>query len=131
MLQRYFFETEEYANTCADPLFAELFAAFLTLSEDAPQELVLPPEPDDGNVEYKLKLDAPTMERVEHLMTQMAFRLNEGDGKAFYQIGVHDSGDVYGLSDEEILESLVVVFYMSTTLRPKVKIEMLKVRQGL
>jgi len=24
------------------------------------------------------------MERVEHLMTQMAFRLNEGDGKAFY-----------------------------------------------
>jgi hypothetical protein len=25
ILQRYFFETEEYANTCADPLFAELF----------------------------------------------------------------------------------------------------------
>jgi GTPase len=61
----------------------------------------------------------------------MAFRLYEGDGKAFYQIGVHDSGDVYGLSDEEILETLVVLFYMSTMLQPKVKMEMLKVRQGI
>ena len=49
-------------------------------------------ESDIGNVEYKLKLDALTMARVEHLTTQMVFRLNEGKGKAFYQIGVLDSG---------------------------------------
>jgi len=38
---------------------------------------------------------------------------------------------VFGLSDEEILETLLVIFYMSAQLRPKVNMEMLKVRQGL
>lgn len=38
---------------------------------------------------------------------------------------------MFGLSDEEILETLLVIFYMSAQLRPKVKMEMLKVRQGL
>ena len=41
-------------------------------------------ENDNGNVEYKLKLNALTMARVEHLTTQMIFRLNEGKGKAYY-----------------------------------------------
>ena len=50
----------------------------------AEQELLLPEEPDNGNIEYKLKLDSPTMARVEHLTTQMVFRLNEGLGLAYY-----------------------------------------------
>jgi len=41
-------------------------------------------EDDDGPVEYKLKLASPTYERVEHLTTQMLFRLGEGNGEAFY-----------------------------------------------
>jgi GTPase len=48
------------------------------------QELLLPAEPDNGNVEYKLKLDSPNMARIEHLTTQMAFRLKEGKGTAYY-----------------------------------------------
>lgn len=32
-------------------------------------------EDDYGNVEYKLKLANPSLERVEHLTTQMKFRL--------------------------------------------------------
>jgi GTPase len=32
-------------------------------------------EDDYGNIEYKLKLVQPTLERVEHLTTQMKFRL--------------------------------------------------------
>lgn len=32
-------------------------------------------EDDYGNVEYKLKLANPSIERVEHLTTQMKFRL--------------------------------------------------------
>ena len=32
-------------------------------------------EDDFGNIEYKLKLVNPTLERVEHLTTQMKFRL--------------------------------------------------------
>jgi hypothetical protein len=39
------------------------------MCQEAEQELLLPEEPDNGNVEYKLKLESPTMGRVEHLAT--------------------------------------------------------------
>lgn len=48
----------------------------------------LPPEPEQGNVEYKLKLINPSSQRFEHLVTQMKWRLREGDGEAIYQIGI-------------------------------------------
>lgn len=31
----------------------------------------LPPEPQSGNVEYKLKLVNPTEQRIQHLVTQV------------------------------------------------------------
>lgn len=60
----------------------------------------------------------------------MAFRLNEGNGTAFYQIGVLDSGQVTGLTDIEMLETLLVLFYMTTTFKPQAVLSMHKVRQG-
>jgi GTPase len=54
------------------------------LSENAEEELLLPYEPENGNVEYKLKLQSLTMDRVDHLTTQLIWRLEEGDGTAFY-----------------------------------------------
>lgn len=47
----------------------------------------LPPEPEHGNIEYKLKLVNPSNQRFEHLVTQMKWRLQEGHGEAIYQIG--------------------------------------------
>lgn len=38
----------------------------------------LPPEPTEGNIEYKLKLINPSQSRFEHLVTQMKWRLREG-----------------------------------------------------
>ena len=38
----------------------------------------MPPEPQEGNIEYKLKLIDPTPERLVHLATQMKWRLAEG-----------------------------------------------------
>lgn len=38
----------------------------------------LPPELEEGNVEYKLKLVRPSCSRFEHLVTQMKWRLREG-----------------------------------------------------
>ena len=58
----------------------------------------LPPEPQQGNVEYKLKLVNPTEQRLEHLVTQMKWRLREGQGEAIYEIGVEDNGLMTGLS---------------------------------
>lgn len=52
----------------------------------------LPPEPQFGNIEYKLKLLNPSKQRLDHLVTQLKWRLNEGNGEAIYEIGVTDSG---------------------------------------
>lgn len=59
----------------------------------------------------------------------MIYRLNEGDSTAFYQVGVLDSGQVTGLSDEEIFETLLILFYMTTTLK-QVHLKVHKVRMG-
>lgn len=60
----------------------------------------------------------------------MAFRLNEGAGTAFYQIGVLDSGQVTGLKEEEILETLLVLYHISTTFSPCAQLSVHKVRKG-
>lgn len=66
----------------------------------------LPPEPQLGNIEYKLKLINPSKQRFEHLVTQMKWRLREGQGEAVYEIGVSDSGHLHGLSDADMSASL-------------------------
>ena len=66
----------------------------------------LPQEDDDGACEYKLKLCNPTPERFTHLVTQLMFRLREGQGECLYEIGVQDDGLVCGLSEEELEMSL-------------------------
>jgi GTPase len=48
----------------------------------------------------------------------MAFRLNEGNGTAYYEIGVLDSGQVTGLTDAEIVDTLLVLFHITTTFEP-------------
>ncbi len=63
------------------------------------------PENDEGNKEYKLKLFDASPERVEQLITQMRYRVEEGLGEALYTIGVTDSGGVIGLSEEEFLKT--------------------------
>ncbi|XP_026135042.1 GTP-binding protein 2-like isoform X2 [Carassius auratus] len=66
----------------------------------------LPPEAEEGNIEYKLKLVEPTQYRFEHLATQMKWRLQEGRGEAVYQIGVEDNGLLVGLTEEDMEASL-------------------------
>jgi len=76
----------------------------------------LPPEVEVGNVEYKLKLVDPTPSRLEHLVTQMKWRLREGDGEAIYEIGVEDNGIISGLQKEELESSLATLKRMAERL---------------
>lgn len=66
----------------------------------------LVPEIEEGNVEYKLKLIAPTPARFTRLVTQLKYRLLEGGGQALYEIGVSDSGELVGLSRRDLEASL-------------------------
>ncbi|XP_001599526.2 GTP-binding protein 2 [Nasonia vitripennis] len=76
----------------------------------------LPPEPEQGNVEYKLKLINPSSQRFEHLVTQMKWRLQEGHGEAIYQIGVEDNGKLAGLSRDDMKASLKTLRDMAARL---------------
>jgi len=66
----------------------------------------LPNEPQYGPVEYKTEITATNPERLQELATQLKFRLEEGNGEAFYFIGVADNGTVLGLSKEKLEKSI-------------------------
>ncbi|KAL9540956.1 hypothetical protein MBANPS3_009386 [Mucor bainieri] len=87
----------------------------------------LPPEIDDeGNIEYKLKLINPSLERLEHLITQMKWRqvdwLSEGNGEALYEIGVDDDGTIKGLTVDEMEMSINTLRKMAKALEADVSI---------
>lgn len=58
-----------------------------------------PPESDEGCIEYKLKI--VDIERLQRRMTQILYKINEGEGTGYLYLGVHDQGYVEGISDEE------------------------------
>lgn len=73
----------------------------------------LPPEAEEGNIEYKLKLVNPSAYRFEHLATQLKWRLQEGRGEAVYQIGVEDNGLMVGLCEADMKASLKTLSRMA------------------
>ena len=79
-------------------------------------------QPVEGNIEYKLKLVEPNPDRLEHLITQMNWRLREGQGEALYEIGVEDCGTLSGVSEEELQASLATLNKMATRLAASITI---------
>ncbi|PVZ98508.1 hypothetical protein BB558_005484 [Smittium angustum] len=77
----------------------------------------LPPELDiKGNVEYKYKLTDVSYRKHKHLSTQLLWRLHEGNGEAIYQLGVHDDGTMFGITEPEMNTTIDVMKRMATEL---------------
>ncbi|KAI3630613.1 hypothetical protein MIR68_012048 [Amoeboaphelidium protococcarum] len=71
------------------------------------QGVNLPQEVEEGNVEYKMMLNNDVREdRFHSLCTQMKWRMSEGHGVAYYELGVQDNGRLVGLSHDEMEHSL-------------------------
>ena len=85
-------------------------------------------EYDYGNIEYKLKLCDVNVQRIQELTTQMKFRLGEGHGECYYEIGVEDNGNTLGISKEELEISLSVINTIANNLGCKAKV--IKLIQG-
>ncbi|RLG52197.1 MAG: elongation factor 1-alpha, partial [Thermoproteota archaeon] len=66
-------------------------------------------ERETGPVEYKLTLAGASERRIEELATQMEYRIREGGGEAFYEIGVSDEGELLGLPPQELEKTLEVL----------------------
>lgn len=97
----------------------------------------LDPEIEEGNVEYKLKVVDPNSVRFQQLVpistffydddpfqvTQMKFRLSEGNGKCYYVIGVSDDGYPRGLLSDELNQSIDGIFQMAEILQANAEIQ--------
>lgn len=83
----------------------EFIELIYSVGKPYPQAQVLTKEDDYGNHEYKLKLVDHSFERIEHLGTQMRFRLEEGGGEAYYALGYEDSGVPLGINPEDVYKS--------------------------
>ena len=78
---------------------------------------MFPPENDEGNIEYKRHLwsnelksfDTQYNIRFQQLITQMKYRLGEGNGIAVYYIGIEDDGSIYDITKEERHKSIIVI----------------------
>jgi len=66
----------------------------------------LEPEPDEGNIEYKYVLVDLIDDQFQHLCSQMKYRLDEGNGEAYYEIGITDHGFPMGIPGNMMDESL-------------------------
>jgi elongation factor 1-alpha len=70
----------------------------------------IPPENNKGCCEYKLKLvyniDEVKEKKKIKIASQMKYRLFQGNGKAIYILGVSDKGDVEGIEECELEESI-------------------------
>jgi GTPase len=99
----------DFTEESEAPIFSSSFSkdtATLLSRKTITNDDYLPPENDNGNVEYKAKLCSLSKERIHHLTTQMKWRLREGQGEAIYEIGVSDNGCLTGIIQSEMDESL-------------------------
>ncbi|KHN86488.1 GTP-binding protein 2 [Toxocara canis] len=87
---------------------------------DIDSDNCLPPEMEEGNIEYKVKLVNPSSSRIQHLITQMKWRLREGQGEAIYEIGVEDRGSMTGLTDSELDASMRTLTTMANALNASI-----------
>lgn len=68
--------------------------------------LNLSKEIEEGNIEYKRYLINLDKDRLNQLVTQMNWRLNEGNNVAIYYLGVDDDGSPYNMTSMEKEESI-------------------------
>lgn len=74
------------------------------------------PENDEGSIEYKRQLINMKPERLNKFTTQMAYRLSEGSGECIYYIGINDDGTPFGLTIDQLNESIQNLEIMSKKL---------------
>jgi len=76
----------------------------------------LSPENDDGNIEYKRHLYDLKGIKLEKLVSQMQFRMREGNGVCYYCLGVNDNGTIYNMTNLEKIETIENILMVITKL---------------
>ena len=82
---------------------------------------LFPKEVERGSCEYKLRL--LSLDKVEHLRSQLRWRLEEGEGKATYRLGVSDNGVATGIQPADLDESIRTLMVMAEPFAVDVTVE--------
>ena len=69
-------------------------------------------ELDIGNIEYKRFIQFSTPKRQGSLISQLKFRLKEGNGFCIYYIGLDDDGNIYPINNECFEKSIENLKFM-------------------
>lgn len=77
---------------------------------------------DYGNIQYKLDLSKKNKVDWDKLINQLAFRLEEGNGECFYELGLGERGEKLGLSEEDLKESVENLEVMAMKLDASIQI---------
>lgn len=75
----------------------------------------IPPEIEEGNIEYKQRLDKKDLFKIKKMASQMLWRLNEGKNMhgtyiAHYYLGINDDGSIANL-DEHVIDASINILY--------------------
>jgi GTPase len=71
------------------------------------------PEVEYGNIEYKRELLSINKIKFNSLVSQLLWRLEEGNGTAYYYIGVDDNGTIYGLTKKKLSRTFKILKNMA------------------
>lgn len=74
-------------------------------------------EKNEGYIEYKWKLINIERHKLIKLITQMNYRLNEGNGKCIYFIGFSDKGNANGIIIDEMKMTLYNIITASIEIK--------------
>ena len=81
----------------------------------------LPREIESGNLEYKLKVIPDNELRIDKLASQMKWRLQEGNGIAYYYLGICDDGNINGICKRDYNISIKNLSKVSKIINSKIK----------
>lgn len=77
-------------------------------------------EIEEGNIEYKRKLTMTNIDRFDTLITQMNWRLNEGNGEAIYYLGINDNGSIYQFKNDESNDTILTFKHIANMAKIKI-----------
>lgn len=85
---------------------------------------IIPNQPEEdyyGNREYKLYLDTyNNYDKLQKRSTQLLYRLNEGEGRAIYLIGINDNGVSVGCNLQDLFKSILSIIKMSNIIKSEI-----------
>lgn len=82
-------------------------------------------ETEYGHIEYKRYFNRKDNFRIQKYISQLKFRLIEGENIAIYIVGVNDDGSIYGLNEMEINNNYKLLSYMCTVINAKITLNII------